>query len=142
MPLDQLSHKLDQFISQLEVFMRKHFNITSSPEEADRDEESIKAIVDIKQRIIEIESRKFDDELTLAGFTSIIRSIDELKQKFGSEVQNIRSMIDSVEEENERLEFQFDIVRKDAQMLLEQIAEQKMAKIFNEHFKAVNTHAL
>lgn len=142
MPLDQLTFKLEQFTGQLEIFMHKNFNVTSQPEDVYGDETSSQAIAEMKKRIIEIECNKFDNDLTLAGFNSIIQNIDELKHRFGSELHDVRSIIDAVEEENEALEFQLEVIRKEALMLVEQLAERKMEKILIEHFQALNKHKL
>jgi hypothetical protein len=139
MPLDQHFHKCDQLLAQLELFMRKNFNITSSAEEAPNDWISHTSVIEIKKRIQEVEEKKFEEGLTTAGMNNIIERIDQFKTL---DSNAMRSMIEEMEVETDNMSLQFEVIHKEACMLVEQSTEQEVLKVFHEHFKGKNKRAL
>lgn len=139
MSLDQHFHKCDQLLAQLELFMRKNFNITNSAEEMQNDWLSHTSIIEIKKRIREVEEKKFEEGLTAAGMNNIIASIDQFKSFDSNEM---RSMIEEMEVETENMALQFEVIHKEACMLVEQSTDQEIVKVFHEHFKGKNKRAL
>lgn len=142
MPLEQHFHKCDQFLKQLEFFMKKHFSVTNSLEESEDVAHPNAAVVELKKRINEVERKKFEHDLTLAGMEEIIRSVGSVKNRSSSDPHEMRAMTEEIESENEQLEIQFEVVRKEALMLLEQSVEHDVGKFLNEHFQQKNKRAL
>lgn len=139
MPIDQHFHKCEQLLAQLELFMRKNFNITSSAEEIQHDWLSNSSITEVKKRIQEVEEKKLDEGLTAAGMTSIIENLENFRSLDSTEM---RSMIEEMEVETENMALQFDVIHKEACMLVEQSMEQEIVKIFHEHLLGKNKRAL
>jgi hypothetical protein len=141
MPLDQHLHKCDQILRQLEIFLRKHFNISSSAENMNRELEST-AIIEIKRRIREVEKKKFDDCLTASGWNFIIANIEKFKNRVNGDFHEIRLLIDELEVENENMALQLDVVQKEAYMLVERTSDQETVNLFHDFFKGKNKRAL
>lgn len=142
MPLEQHFHKCDQFLTQLEGFIRKHFNITNSLDETDDEAHPSAEVVELKARINEVEMRRFENDLTLAGISEIVKNVSNIKNRASSDSHEMRTMVEEIEIENEHLELQFEVVRKEALMLLEQSVEHDVGKFLNEHFQQKNKRAL
>lgn len=70
---------------------------------------------------------------------NIIENIEQYKNLDSSEM---RSMIEEIELEAENLNLQFEVIHKEACMLVAQSAEQEIIKVFCDHFKAKNKRAL
>jgi hypothetical protein len=139
MPIDQHFHKCDQLLSSLELFMRKNFNISNSVEEMQTDWLSHTSIIEIKKRIQEVEEKKFEEGLTAAGMNSIIANIDHFKSLDSNEM---RTMMEEMEVETENMALEFEVIHKEACMLVEQSTEQEIVNVFHEHFKGKNKRAL
>lgn len=139
MPIEQHFQKCDRFLGQLEVMMRKHFNINSSIDFVSDDVAS-QSIVEMKKRIHELEKKKLEADLTSAGMNHIIENIDKIRDRFCSDP--LRLLIDEIEAENENLSVEFDVVHKEAQVLVEQEVETKIVKILHEHCQEKNKRAL
>lgn len=122
--------------------MRKHFNITSSSGDHHNDGSSSSSIVEMKKRIHEIEKKKLEDGLTAAGMNHIIENIDTIRDRFCSDPQELRSLIDEIEAENENLSVELDVMHKEAEILVEQDVENKIIKIFHDHCQEKHKRAL
>lgn len=122
--------------------MRKHFNITSSSGDVHDEGSSSSSIVEMKKRIHEIEKKKLEDGLTAAGMNHIIENIDTIRDRFCSDPQELRSLIDEIEAENENLSVELDVMHKEAEILVEQDVEHKIIKIFHEHCQEKHKRAL
>lgn len=64
MPLDQHFQKCQHLLVQLELFMRKNFSVTNSADDVNGDWKSHAPVIELKNRIQEIEERKFEEKLT------------------------------------------------------------------------------
>lgn len=142
MPLDQHYHACEQLLAHLETFMRKNFNTTNSLEAVDTDYQMNAEISEIKKRIFEIEAKKLETSLTIAGYNQFMQNVEVLKSRAGTDCNELRSIIDDIEAENESMTFQVDVLQKEALMLLRQSAEQKMTQLFHEHVKEKSKRAL
>lgn len=140
-PLEQHFQKCDQFLGQLEILMRKHFN-TNSSIDTHVDTVPSSSIAEMKKRIREIEQRKFEDGLTLAGMSHILKNIDVIRDRFCNDPQELRLLVDEIEAENENLSVEFEVVRKEAHVLVEQDVEHKIVKIFHAHCLEKNKKAM
>lgn len=138
MPLEQHFHKCEQMLQQFDNLMRKNFNITCSADETDNITVVHSGVVEIKKRLLETEKKNLEDSLTLSGFANIIENIDRLKSRASADYHEMRALIDDIEAEIESVTLQFEVVHKEAQMLIEQKAEQDLLKLFNDHLQSKN----
>lgn len=141
MPLEEHFQKCEEILGKLELFMRQHFNVTANvdePEELQLPAE----VLEIKKRILETEQKKFDLELTTAGFADCLKNVDKFKSGFSTDEVENRARIEEIETENEILSAQLEVLCKEAKALVAQSCEQEMMKIFCEHFKEKNKREL
>lgn len=139
MPLDQHFSNCEQIFGQLELFMRKNFNITSSFDEVQGELTSNKDIVELKKRIHEVQKKKFEEDLAVAGMNNIVANIN----KFNSpDFNEMRTMISDLDAENENMQVELEVLQKEALMLVEQTTEREIMKILNEYLKEKNRRAL
>lgn len=136
MPLDTYFHKCNQLIRLLELYMNRNFNIKSSYDYFSDDEESqINNIYQIKSEIIELEKKKFEEQMNVAGVSQVIEHIDKYKNLIRGDYYEIKTVIDNLMFEKENLETHYNVVMAEAQMLVENAAEQKVMDVFHEFYK-------
>lgn len=139
MPLDQLFHKCDQFLGQLAIFLRKNFNITSSPEDAG-EWHLHNSVIEAKKRIHEIQQKMFDDEISVASFENILKEIEHMN--LNGDYNEMRTAIDEVELQNDELAIQLQVAEGEARMVVEQRTESQIEKVLAKHLKDENSKAL
>lgn len=139
MPLDQHFHKCDQFLSQLDIFMRKNFNATSSPEAADEFQLG-KSIIEAKKRIHEIQQKIFDDEIATASFENILREIETMN--VNGDYHEMQTAIDEVERTNDELAMQLLVAEGEARKVIEQQTEDQVERVLITHLKEKNKRSL
>lgn len=111
-------------------------------EETENETHPSATIIELKKRINEVEKKKFEHNLTLAGMEEIIRNSIYIKNRASNDPHEMRTITEEIESENDQLELQFEVVRKEALMLLEQSVEHDVGKFLNEHFQHKNKRAL
>lgn len=143
MPLDQYNHKCCQLLGHLDIYMRQNFNIKKSTDEIyDEEEDSqVRTLYQTKKQILELEKKKYEEELNVAGINYIVNNIDEYRRKINTDFQDMRSLIDSIEMENENLDAHFSVLQEEAQMLVEQDVERKIINVFNDFYKGKSKRA-
>lgn len=142
MPLDQHFHKCDQFLSQVDDIMRRNFNVTCTTDETCNDNGAISALMDIQKRVVESEKRNFEECLTMAGYTYVIENIDRFKSRASNDYHEMRAVIDDMEAEVENLTLQFEVVQKEAEMLIEENVELDVLKLLNDHMEKKNKQSM
>lgn len=140
MPLDQHYNKCNQFLGQTEILLRR-LNIKCSIDEAPENI-SNSSILDMKKRILEIEQKKFEEDLTIAGMDCIIQNIESIRHRALSDPHEMRLLIDNIEADNENMQLLYEIVLKEAEMLVEQAVDHETLKLFKEFFKEKNKKTL
>lgn len=139
MPLDQHFHKCDQFLGHLAMFLRKNFNITSSPEDAG-EWHLHKSVIEAKKRIHELQQKILDDEISIASFENILKEVEHMN--LSGDYHEMRLAIDEVEIQNDELAIQLQVAEGEARMVVEQRTESQIEKVLAKHLKEKNSRAL
>jgi hypothetical protein len=121
----------------LEVFMRENLKIKRFEDDVydDEEESQIRDIHETKKEIMEVERKKFDEELNVAGMNYIIENLDKYKKRISTDYHEMRSFVDEMIIEQESLEVFFSVLQQEGHMLTEQVAEQKILNVFHEFYK-------
>lgn len=137
MQLDQLFHESEQFLSYVDIFMRKHFHIEQTFEAEEEESPLASKIAETKKRINEVKLAKFEAEVDTAGIEGISKNLaaKKLEENITNDIDRMHSVIDNVELENEELSLQLEVAEKETRMLTEQTTEQKIEEIFNKNLR-------
>jgi hypothetical protein len=139
MPLDQHFQKCQHLLVQLELFVRKNFNVTQHAGDIQADWQVHAPVIELKKQIQEIEGKKFEEKLTEAGIKNIMENIEQFKSLDANEM---RSMVEDLQVETENMALEFEDIHKEANMLIEQTTEREITKIFNEFFQGKKKRAM
>ncbi|KAG5685092.1 hypothetical protein PVAND_014293 [Polypedilum vanderplanki] len=134
MPLDQYFLKCQQLLGTLEVYMRNNFRIKRRDDILDEEDDEIliRTIHQTKKEILEVERKKFEEELNVAGMHYTIENLEKYNLKVVIDYHEMRSIIDELIFEKENLEIHLPVLQQEAQMLVEQVAVQKIIKHFHQ----------
>lgn len=120
----------------------RRFNIKRSCSDLHENDVPDSSVLDMKKQIHEIEEAKLQEDLTIAGMNSIIQNIDNIRSRAKSDPHEMRLLIDDVEAENESMALSFEVILKEADLLVEQSVDHKLRNLFQEHFKEKNKRTL
>lgn len=137
MPVDQCFQKCNEILSLLEIFMRENFNI-KRPQDSlldDGDEALVNTIHKTKKEIFEVERKKFQEELNVAGMNYIVENIGKHMNSVNfANLDELRAVIDDMLMEKESLEMQLEVQEQECLDLVNQATEQKILSIFQEFY--------
>lgn len=120
----------------LEIYLRQYFKIKKPDEFFDDEEESqIRQIHKTKKEIFDVDRKKFDEQLNLAGMNFIIENLEKNKPKISTDYHEMRSIVDEMTMEKENLEAQLSVLQQEAYMLVEQATNEKINKIFCDFYE-------
>jgi len=136
--------KCDKFLQQLDAFMRMNLRITKSMDDFYDDcfANPDAALMKIKLKIADVDQKRFNESLNIAGLKNIINNIESCKKKVCSEYHELRALIDDMEESNERLVLELDVAQKEAQVMIEQLADQDSLSVFKKSFQNKKDRAM
>jgi hypothetical protein len=143
MQLDLYFAKCNQLLALLEQYMNQNFKITKgnvfalNPEE----ESQVSSLYEIKMGIIKMQKKKFEEEMKVAGVNHVIENIDKYKNYVTGDFYIMKSVVDSIIMEKENLETHLNSLMVEGNFLNENIAEQKIAKIFHQYYIGKNKRA-
>jgi hypothetical protein len=142
MPLNDFYQKCDLLLGSVKILMKQFFEITILVEEPNDELALDKSIVDMKKRLQEVATRKLEDSLTLSGLMGIIDNINMLKVQAGTDVHNLRKLIDDIEVENDRLGFQYEMAQSEARLHVFGEINCKITKLVHDYLRGKNKRAL
>jgi len=143
MQLDLYFAKCNQLLGLLELYMNQNFKITKGNADVlSAEEESlVNSIYEIKMGIINMQKKKFEEEMNVAGVNHVIENIDKYKNYITGDFYEMKSVIDSLVMEKENLQTHLNALMVEGKVLNENIAEQKIAKILHEYYIGKNKRA-
>ena len=140
MPLDLYFAKCNELLRLLQLYMTKNFNICKRNEDAynPEDESDITSLYQIKNEIIKMQKKKFEEEMSVAGMNYVIENIDKYKNYITGDFFEMKSVIDSLIMEKESLEAHLNGLMLEGDLILKDIADQKVTKILHEYYIGKN----
>lgn len=143
MQLDLYFVKCNQLLALLERYMNQNFNIVKGHEDIfDPEEESqINKLYQIKKDIIKMQKKKFEQEMNVAGMNHVIENIGKYNSYVVGDFFEMKSVIDSLIMERENLEAHLNSLMLEGNLVLENLAEQNVTKIFHEYYVEKNKRA-
>lgn len=99
-------------------------------------------ILDIYQKIREISSKLYADEISLEGFRNINQNIEQFEIKEIRSIMDIQDLIANVQEETEKLEDYYSILMNDVISTCDKHQEIQIPSLFNSFFSTRNMKSL
>jgi predicted nuclease with TOPRIM domain len=138
MPLIEFHQKCELLLGHLKVFMKHFFETVTSVDDCNVSLET--PIVDIKKRHQDIVLCSLENSLTLSGVKSISENLNALDLR--TNIDNIRKLIDDVNAENERLDFQYEMAHNDVKLQTNNDLNTKISSILNQYLNGKNKRAM
>jgi hypothetical protein len=98
MPLNQYFHRCNQLLGMLEIYIRSDLRIKKLQDDIfdDEEETEIRTIHETKKEIMDVERKKFEEELNIAGMKYIIENVDRHKKNISTDYHELRSITDEM----------------------------------------------
>lgn len=100
------------------------------------------SMIEAKSRISEVERRKFQESISIAGLSNIINRIEGLQSNLNTDWHEAKSMIFEMEAEIENNEIELDVAQSEAQMLIDENCNQKCLKVFYDSYTIKHKRAM
>ncbi|CAO1393918.1 unnamed protein product [Diamesa serratosioi] len=137
MPIDQYNQKCVSFVNNLEVYMKKNFNLVEYSNDFldDLFDGSCSDLLEVNNRIADMEKRLLDENMKISGMECILEKLENDQCRMNIGYQELREKSSEIESDNVIKKLQLDTLNQELKMLVDEIVLQRLRLLIYEHSK-------
>ncbi|CAO1414184.1 unnamed protein product [Diamesa hyperborea] len=137
MPIDQYNQKCVSFVNKLEVHMKQNFNVIEYSNDFldDLFDGSCASLLEVNNRIAEMEKKVLDANMHLSGNKCILEKLQNEQCRMNIGYQELRDKKCEIESDNKLKNLQLETLNQELKMLVEENVMQRLRLLIYEHSK-------